>query len=154
MFGDEQQFVRLDELDVVRIVLEETEVVDGVAVDRADFDFFVVQEDGFGDHGARVDDMAVGEDDALLGVHHETRGHLIGGRLGIESARNPNPQHDDGRGDVLEHSLPRVLLHNAIGGRLESDAQREQANEGLGHSMEAFVRGSASRTFPARPLRD
>ena len=150
--------------------------MDGVPVDRTNFDFFVVQKNRLGDHGAGVYHVAVGEDDAVLGVHHETSGHLIGGHLGVEGARNPNAQHDDSRDDLLERGLPCVLMVRALGDRRASEKRRKKApkkqrpalflrsmsgpegpgiaNEPLCHSSKATARGSASRTFPTRPLPD
>ena len=54
--------------------MEETKIMDRIIVDWFDWDFFSVLEDCFCFNGARGDDVAIGEDDASLGVDNETCG--------------------------------------------------------------------------------
>mmetsp|Transcript_30755 Transcript_30755/g.69002 ORF Transcript_30755/g.69002 Transcript_30755/m.69002 type:complete len:361 (+) Transcript_30755:1064-2146(+) len=56
-----------------RVELEDPEVVHRVTVDRPERHLLVILEQGFGQHGPGLDDVAVGQNKTLLGVHHEAR---------------------------------------------------------------------------------
>jgi hypothetical protein len=98
------------------VVLEEAEVVDGVAVERAQRDLLVVEEDGLGDDGSGVNDVTIGEDDAPLGVDDE------GGRLrgsvpfGVEGAGGVDADRNDGGADSLQTVAPGLRLGVGVRG--------------------------------------
>ena len=75
---DELQLAGRHELDLGRVVADDPEVVDGIAIDDLDGHLFVIEEYGLDRRRPRVHDVTVGDDEAALGVDHESRGQLVG----------------------------------------------------------------------------
>jgi hypothetical protein len=91
---------------VARFVAVEAEVVHRIAIDRPDGDLLVVEEDGLRHRWPRLDHVAVGENDAALGVDDEAGGGLKGGMIGVEGARHAHPQHHHRGHYPVECRLP------------------------------------------------
>src|SRR5437868_4211073 len=105
-FGIELQRLGLDEAKFLRVVAVDAEVVHRIAVHGIELNFLAIEEGRLRGHGARGHDVAVGEDQAALGVDHEA------GRLGarvplrVEGAGRIDVDRDDAAGDALERVGP------------------------------------------------
>ena len=110
----ELELGRLHELQLLRVVAEEAEVVDRIAIDRREVDFLLIEEHGLRAHGPRRHDVAIREDDAVLRVDDEPRGLRRRVALRVERARAVDlDRHDAGR-DSLERPVPaRRFLRRA-----------------------------------------
>src|SRR5207244_2290805 len=105
-FGIELQRLGLDEAKFLRVVAVDAEVVYRIAVHGIELNFLAIEEGRLRGHGTRGHDVAVGEDQAALGVDHEA------GRLGarvplrVEGAGRIDVDRDDAAGDALERVGP------------------------------------------------
>lgn len=72
--GGQGDFAQFEEFDGGGVEMEETKIVDWIIVYWFDWDFFSVLKDCFCFNWTGGDDVAIGEDDASLGVHNETCG--------------------------------------------------------------------------------
>jgi hypothetical protein len=70
----QRQAGRLDEAQLRRVVAVQAEVVHRIAVHRIQLHLFPVEESGLRGHRPGRDHMAVGEDEATLGIHDEPGG--------------------------------------------------------------------------------
>ena len=140
----------LDVAELRRVVAVDAEVVDRVAVDRAQFDFLAVLEDRGRDHGPRRHDVPVGQDQAALGIDDEAGRLARLVPLGVERARLVDLDRDDRRGDALERAVPgRVLLDRpADAGRRRGLHRRRRL--GL---RERGVRSDGGRQHGGQPAR-
>ena len=106
----ERQGPRLDKTQLARIVAVQAEVMHRIAVHGVELHFLAVEEGRLGGHGPGRDDMAVGQDEAALGVDHEPRS--LRGRvpLRIERPRRIDIDRYDAAGDTLKRDGPVGVL--------------------------------------------
>ncbi len=105
----------------------DAEVVHRIPVHRAQLDLLVVEEDRLGHHRARVHHVAVGQDQAPLGVDDEP-GALAHARVfGVEVAGGGDPDGDD----PLDHFVEGVLPARRLGGVGGEEGSEE--SEGVQH---------------------
>ena len=105
-FRIQRQRLGLDEVQLRRVVAIEAEVVHRIAIHRVELHFLAIEERGLGGHRARGHDVAVGEDQAALGIDHEAGGLRGGVPLRIEGARRIDVDRHDAAGDALERHGP------------------------------------------------
>ncbi len=141
----ELELGRLHELQLARVVAEETEVVHRVAVHRHELDFLLIEEHGLGSHGSRRHDVPVGEDEPALRVDDETRRLARLVALGIERARAVDLNgHDSGR-DAFQSAIPTLLLGRERRGRDDQSAEERSASHdsNVAHSGRFYACDSA-----------
>ena len=146
--GRERERLGPHEAHRLRVVAEEAEVVDRIAVHRPDAHALVVQEHRLGRHRPRPHHVAVREDQPALGVDDEARrdrGHRGGS---VSKARVPETRSaTTPRDDALEGRLPRVARRGAARRRHEKQRERQQPGArscasagglacGAGHALE------------------
>jgi hypothetical protein len=113
VLGGEGQRDGRHELHIVRIVLEDPEVVHRIAIDHANRHLLVVVEHRFDRRRAGICDVPIGEDVTPLGIHDESRRQLVRGNLRVEGPRHSDPQNHHRWNDGVESALPtrgRALL--------------------------------------------
>jgi hypothetical protein len=124
LLGGEAQRGRGDEAQRGRVVSKEAEVVDGVAVQRPQRDLLVVEEDGLGHHGPRMNDVTVGQQDTSRRVDDE-RGRLrTAVPLGVERP---------GRVDAHGHDRGAHPLQAVLPARRGSSGRGDQGGGGCAH---------------------
>ena len=106
----QRQRARLDEAQLLRVVAIDAEVVDRIAIHRIELHFLAIEERGFRGHRARRDHVAIGEDEAPLGVDDEARGLRGGVPFGVERARLVDFDGDHALGDARQRAAPRGAL--------------------------------------------
>ncbi len=106
----ELELGRLHELQLLRVVFEEAEVVDRVAIHGREIHFLLIEEHGLRAHGAGRHDVAIREDDPALRVDDEAGGLARGVALGIERASAVDLDRDHAGSDTLERAVPALLL--------------------------------------------
>ncbi len=119
-FRIQRQRHRLHVAQPGRVVTIDAEVVHRVAIDGVQLDFLPVLEHRGRHHRSGRDDVPVGQDQAALGVDHETRRLARLVPLGVEGAGLVDLDRDDRRRDALERTVPRRALG---GGRATDEAQ-------------------------------
>ncbi len=105
-----------------RVVAIDAEVVHRVAIDGVQLDFLAVLEHRRRYHRSGRDDVPVGQDQAALGVDHETRRLARLVPLGVEGAGLVDLDRDDRRRDALERTVPR----RTFGGECATDETQGQ----------------------------
>ncbi len=135
-FGNERELGRLHELELARVVTEETEVVHGIAVHGRELDFLLIEEYGLRAYRPRRHDVPVRQNEAALGVDDETRRLARLVALGVERARAVDLDGHDAGGDTLQRAIPALLLCRDGAGRYTQGAEQrpEGQNSNLGHS--------------------
>ena len=136
--GEERQLRRLDEAQLRRVVAIKAEVVHGVAVHGLELDLLAIQEGREGLDRPRRHHVAVGQDDAALGIHHETRGLRRSVPLGVEGARHVDLDRDHAGRDALERARPAR-------GLLELERLRQRHHRDLRRHDRRLVRGRLQR---------
>ncbi len=122
--GIQRQGLRLDEVELARIVTIETEVMHRITIDGVELHLLAVEERGLRGNRSGGDDVTVGQDQAPLGVDHESGRLRRGIPLRVEgpgcididrhhTARDPLESHRPvgitfDRGGLLRH-LRRLL---------------------------------------------
>ena len=117
----ELQLRRLDEAQLRGIVAIEAEVVDRIAIHRIERDFLAIEEHRLRRHRPGRHDVAIGEDQAALGVDDEAGRLARHVPLGVERARQVDLDRDDAARDPLERAGPARVFgvgdrHDAGGG--------------------------------------
>ena len=131
--GHELELGRLHELELLRVVPEEAEVVDRVAIDRDEVDFLLIEEHGLRAHGSRRHDVPVREDQPALARRRRSPSPGSTVALGVERARAIDLDGDDAGRDALERAVPGLLLRRER--RRPTRAQQRRSSTPADHDV-------------------
>ena len=106
--GIERQLRRLDETQLRRVVAVQAEIVHRVAVDGLQLHFLAVQEHRLGGDRPRRHDMPVGQDQAPLRIHDESRRLCRGIPLRVEGPGRVDLDGDHAGRDALQRGRPAI----------------------------------------------
>ena len=117
-----------------RVVAQEAEIMNGIRVYALQFNFLLVREQGLAADRPGRHDVAVGQDDAALRVHHEPGAVQECVGLGIERTGLVDPQGHHRRADLLQGFPPGRLVVLGLKAKAEQRQRRRRCRQGRSHS--------------------